>query len=409
MKKFCLLALAVASCIGATAQESLVKEAERAMKNNEKTSKIIEILTPAFTNPETAGQVNTWYIPGKAAYAEYDHMLGLLQFNKLPEGGQKTMGELLLQGYDYFSKALPLDSVPDAKGKIKPKKSKDIYNTIAGHYNDYINFGGELYNMGDFKAACDTWEIYLDLPSNPEMAKILKSNGTMPADSTLALVAYNQALAAWNAEDLNKSLSSFLRAKDLGYNNKKLYDYSISVAKMINANDTVLAIAQEAIPLYGQEEPAYMSEVVNYYLQAKDYDKAFGIINDAIAQNPNNAQYYIVQGVLYENTDDKAKAKDSYENAVRLDAKNAQAAYYYGRMLGAEAYDLLDKAPNNQAEYDAYFAEKVTPVLKEAAQVLEGAYTLDADNSDILRLLESVYYQLNDENMLNDVRKRMTL
>ncbi|MBD5232584.1 MAG: hypothetical protein HDS65_00230 [Bacteroidales bacterium] len=407
MKKICLLALAVATFLGANAQLSVVKEAERAMKNGEKTSKVVEIITPAFTNPETSGDVNTWYIPGASAFKEYDHMLGLLQFNKLPENGKTTMGHLLLDGYTYFGKAFPLDSIPDAKGKIKPKKSKEMLNTLAGHYNDYLNFGVELYNERDYQGAYDLWEIYLDAPQNAELAKLLNANKVMPADSLLANIAYNQGLAAWQLENHQAALDAFRKGIKLGYDKKQIYDNALAVAKNLGNNEEVLAIAQAAVPLYGSEDSAYMAEIVNYYLQAKDYDKAFDIINAALAQEPNNAKYYIVQGVLYENVNNNSAAKDSYENAVRLDAENAQANFYYGRMICSEAFNLLDSAPTLQSEYDKYYSEKVAPLLNEAATVLEGAYKLDADNTDILRLLESVYYNLNDEKMLNDVRKRM--
>ncbi len=407
MKKICLLAIAVATFVGANAQLSVVKEAERAMKNGEKTAKVVEIITPAFTNEETAGDVNTWYIPGASAFKEYDHMLGLLQFNKLPENGKTTMGHLLLDGYTYFGKALPLDSIPDAKGKIKPKKSKEILNTLAGHYNDYLNFGVELYNEKDYQGAYDLWEIYVEAPKSAELAKILTANKTMPADSLLANIAYNQGLAAWQLDNLQAALAAFRKGISLGYDKKQIFDNAIAVAKNMQNNEEVLALAQEALPLFGTEDSAYMAEIVNYYLQSKNFDKAFEIINAAIAQNPNNAQYYIVQGVLYENIQDNASAKNSYENAVRLDASNAQANYYYGRMLCSEAFNLLDNAPTLQSEYNKYFPEKVEPLLKQAATVLEGAYKLDADNTEILKILESVYYNLNDENMLNDVRNRM--
>lgn len=41
-------------------------------------------------------------------------------------------------------------------------------------------------------------------------------------------------------------------------------------------------------------------------------------------------------------------------------------------------------------------------------EVLENAYTADPDNTDVLKYLENVYYNLGDEAKLNDVRKRMT-
>jgi len=156
----------------------------------------------------------------------------------------------------------------------------------------------------------------------------------------------------------------------------------------------------------------YISQVANYYLQNKQLDKAFSVINDAIALDPNNSQYYVVQGVLYENSestpDAKAKAKESYKKAMEIDPKNAQAIYYYGRQLCEEAFALGDTAPTKQDEYTAYFNEKIKPLFLQAADILEEAYNLNPDNTDVLKYLENVYYNLNDDAKLNDVKKRMT-
>lgn len=411
MKKFSLLALAIATAFCASAQANVLKEAERAMKDGKDAKDVITVITPALTNPETAGLAQTWYIPGKASFNQYDKMLGQKQFNKLPEGGEKTMGELLITGYDYMVKALPLDSVPNEKGKIKPKYSKDIINTIVGHFSDYSGAGADLYNAKDYNGAYKAWDIFCSIRDFAPVAEALKKNNALPADTIFGEIAFNQALAAWQAEKLQESLDAFMNAKRLGYNKKSLYDYAIAVATGLKNNEAVLALAEEAMPLYGKEEPMYMSQVVNYYLQNKQLDKAFNVINQAIAQEPNNAQFYVIQGVLYENSEDpamKAKAKETYAKAMQLDPKNAQAVYNYGRQLCEEAYKLGDSAPASQAEYNEYFSTKIKPLFEQAAKVLEEAYTLDAENSDILKYLENVYYNLNDEKMLNDVKKRMT-
>lgn len=411
MKKFSLLALAIATAFCASAQANVLKEAERAMKDGKDAKDVVNVIKPALTNPETSGLAQTWYIPGKASFNQYDKMLGQKQFNKLPAGGEKTMGELLISGYDYMIKALPLDSVPDQKGKVKPKYSKDIVSTLVGHFTDYTNAGADLYNAKDYAGAYKAWDIFCAIPDIAPVAESLKKNNAMPADTLFGEIAFNQALAAWQAEKLQESLNAFLKAKKFGYNKKQLYDYAIAVATGLKDNETILKLAEEAMPLYGKEDPMYMSQVVNYYLQNKQLDKAFNVINQAIAQEPNNAQFYVIQGVLYENSEDpamKAKAKDTYAKAMQLDPKNAQAVYNYGRQICEEAYRLGDAAPASQAEYNEYFATKIKPLFQEAAKILEEAYTLDADNSDILKYLENVYYNLNDEKMLNDVKKRMS-
>ncbi len=69
---FCLLALAA----GVSAQTTLVKETKKALggaKDYKEFRSAVETLTPAFTNPETATNAETYFIPGEAAFKLYDN------------------------------------------------------------------------------------------------------------------------------------------------------------------------------------------------------------------------------------------------------------------------------------------------------------------------------------------------
>lgn len=405
MKKISILALGLAVCATAGAQTSVLKEAEQAMKGGQEAAKVVNIITPAFSNAETQGLAQTYYIPGKASYNEYDKLLGLKQFGKTKEEDNAKMGKLLIQGYDMFMKALPLDSVPNEKGKIKPKYSKEMISTIAGHFTDYTNAGADLYNSKDYDGAYRAWAIFNEIPQNPTLREKLTN---VPADTILGEIAFNQALAAWQGNHFEDALNAFLFAKSKGYSKKQLYDYAIAVADGAKNREAVLALSEEALGLYGDQDPMYLGQVVNYYLQSKDFDKAFEIINQAIAKNPDNSQYYNIQGVLYENVEKRPEAIAAYKKATELDPKNAQALYNYGRQLCESAYALNDAAPTSQKEYEDYKEAKIMPLFKEAVDVLENAYAIDPDNLDVLKYLENVYYNLGDEAKLNDVRKRMT-
>ena len=229
----------------------------------------------------------------------------------------------------------------------------------------------------------------------------------MPNDTIFGEIYFNQALAAWQADMLAEALEAFKGAERKGYNKKGLYDYAISVATALNNEEEILAFAKKGLPLYGQEDPMYMGQIVNYYLQKKDFDNAFKTINEAIAAEPDNSQYYVIQGVLYENQDKPAEAKAAYEKAMNLDGQNEQALANYGRSLCNEAYALADTAPTTQREYEEFNATKLRPLFEQAAEILERAYQLNNENMETLRYLENIYYNLNDEAKLQDVKKRM--
>ena len=410
MKKIILALAGLAVAAGAYAQADVVKAGERALKEGQEAAKVVEIITPAFTDPATSQMAQTWFIPGKASFAEYDKLLGLRSFNRLPEGGESKMGHLLIDGYDYFMKAFPLDSVPNEKGKVKPKYSKEMLGIIAGHFSDYVNAGADLYNAHDYNGAYRAWGIFTSMPENPELASRINAQ----PDSVFGEIYFNQGIAAWQGENLENALNAFMNAKSKGYSKKSLYDYAISIASQIGRNDTVLALAEEARPLYGNESDLYIRQIINYYLQARNFDRAFEIINKALEAEPNNAQYYVIQGVLFENNEQKDQAIEAYKKATELDANSADGLFNYGRMLCDKAFAAADAAPTDANAYTTYAEENILPFFTQAADVLERAYESANANpestitGDILNYLENVYYNLRDENKLNDVKKRKT-
>ena len=354
----------------------------------------------AFAANAQQDEVKELFLSGKANYAEYDDLLGKKASGKLPEGGEVQMANLLLQGYETFNKVLPLDSLPNAKGKVKPKYSKEIHNTVAGHYTDYNNAAIAYWEAKDYDKAYQAWELFCTIPEKFKVANV-------PADTVMGEIRYNQALAAWQNEHFDQALQSFLKAKSLGYNKKNLYDYAIAVASQAKNDDAVYELAKEAQALYGQEDPNYIGYMINRYLQNKEYDQAFTIIDEAIAGNPGNAQYYVVKGILLGETGKKDEAKALYKKAVDLDAYNSMALYQYGRALCEEAYALGEVAPTSPKESQEFFDSKIKPLFLEAAEYLENAYNVDNNNTDALRYLENVYYNLNDEAKLKDVQDRL--
>ena len=403
MKKLSILAAGLLiGTLAMPAQEQVLKDAERAMKDGKAPAEVLTIITPAFNDPATAQLAQTYFIPGKAYYANYDELFALKQFNKLPEDGSAKMVDDVLKGYENFIKALPLDSLPDAKGKVKPKYSKEIVGTIQGHHNDFNNAAIAAWELKQYDKAYKAWQYYFDVINNPSLRP-----KNVPADTTLAEIRFNQALAAWQADKLAEALDAFTMSKNMGYNKKQLYDYAIAVATNLHKDDAVYEWAQEAQPLYGKEDPNYLGFIINHYLQAQDYDKAFSMIDEAIANSPDNAQYYVVKGILYDNQDKKAEAKAMFKKAIEIDENNAMAQMQYGRALCEEAYKLSDAAPTSPAESEAYYNEKIVPLFKEAADYLEKAWNIDNNNTDALRYLENVYYNLHDDAMLKDVESRM--
>lgn len=398
MKKISILCLCAMTAVGAMAQESVVKEADRALKKDPNFDAVLKIITPAFSDPTTKDQAATYFIPGMAAYKQFDNMFAMQQLGKLDDNQKPAKARLLLKGYEYMSKALPLDSVAevDKKGntKIKTKYSKDIINQVSGHYTDLYTAGIDLYNADDKQGAYDLWNLYTTvLPANQAFADKIQ----LPADTVMAEVAYNQALAAWQIDHFDDALASFIKAKNLGYKNKNLYDYAIGVASEAGNDEAMLELCREALPLYGNEDSKYIGLIINDYIKNNKSNEALAVVDQAIASDPNNAQYYVIKGVLYEQDGVEGDPMPMYKKAIELDPANSQATFRYAYLLLEKAREIYNNAPAGGAEFKRVFDEDFSPVMTEAVKYFEKTYELDDENIDALRGLEEGYYLLNDE------------
>lgn len=406
MKKSMIMGLCLLATAPAFGQLSLVKEADRALggaKTYGEFTQAVAMLKPAFTNPETEKEAATYAAPAKAAYKLFDRIFAEKQFGK--DVNLVDMSNVLMEGYGFAMKALDYDSVPDAKGKIKAKFSKDLVSQICGHANDYQNAGAIYWEAKDFARAYDAFTTYLDVVGNPRFGKLAPAQ--IP-DSARAQIDLFAAYAAMNCDKLPQALQSFDNMVALGgISDPQAYDFAYNAAFQNNKDfPRMVKYLEQAVSRFGQTQPRFMEFLVNVHIDNKDYDKAKKLLDDAIAANPDDSGYYFSQGFLYQTMNDNDNAKASYKKAIQLDAKNARALFYYGNLL-AQEFDALDQSATEKmstAEYNKYFATTLTPILQEVRDNCEAAYAADPDNMDnALRILRTVYYRLGDDQNLKRV------
>lgn len=397
MKKLSILAMCVAATFGASAQMDVVKEAEGKTKGmTPDYAQALEIIQPALTNDATKGLAQTWYVAGKAAFGNYDKMFANKTLGQ--DVDDKTMGHSLIDGYTYMMTALPLDSVTDAKGKVKTKYSKDIVKNVSENYTNYFRVGNILWEIEDYDGAYKAWDIYLSLPNDIRLGK---SAPVAPADTIISEITFQKACAAWQAGNIPTARKDYDKALKLGYNKKNLFDYAISLAYQDGDEDAIYNLAKEALPLYGSEDTKYMQLIINYHITKKEYEKAKQMLNEAIAANPNDSQYYLLLGLLATEQKDPVEAEANYTKAVEIDPNNANAQLFLGSTLCEKAYALADQSTTlSQAEYEKVYSNQIKPLFLQAIEHLEKAYAADPEgptSGDALRYLRNAYYNAHDE------------
>ena len=406
MKKTLFIVACTLASFTMGAQQQVVKDAEKAMKGGKPYTVVFEMIQPAMSDNTTAQEAITYYIPGKAGFNEYDNLLGKRQLGMGFKEGQDEviMANALIGGYENYVKALPLDEVKDAKGKVKTKYTKEILGTIAGHYNDFASAGVDFYNAKDYENALKAWDIFVNLSENPENFGI-KPDKVQP-DTIVAGILFNSGIVASVNGDNKLAAEKFKSAVEKqGYENETAWEYGLSTAVQSSDADMIYFFATEGNKRYGKTNPTYINNLINYYVLNDKADEGIKFIEQAIAQQPDVAQYYALEGYLYGNKNDLEKSKELYYKALEIDPQNGLANYNLGRAIVIEASQMDDAydGPN----YSQFKTTKLFPQLKEGAKYLEAAFEYDEpDREEILKILDNIYYLLEDEAGLNSVKQR---
>lgn len=392
MKKTTLIALALCAGLGASAQLSLVKDAQKSFKAGKTNyAEWLKTLEPAFSNPESSENVLTYLVPAQKGYENFDQLFVLVRAGQ--DVDVNNMGNSIINAYEFALKALPLDSLPDEKGRIRPKHSKDLIKLAASHYNDYDNAARYLYNAKNWADAYRAWDIYFDAPSHPVLAKEIK----VSPDSILAENAYLQGYVASQMERYDDAMRLFNKAIDLGNHDKNLFNQAMYVAKITNNPDQMYAFAEKGYKAHGTEVPVFFQLTIEGKLQHKQFDEAKELLDKGLAEDPQNAVYNIAMGALYENQGDKDQALAYYQKAAQFHPDNGDAYYNIGRML-AEKSDAIAEGAGagiSESAFRQLEEQQINPLRRQAAEAFEKSYEL-SENHNALQYLKNIYYVLKD-------------
>ena len=148
--------LTVALCVAASvsfAQKKAVNEAQSIAKGSTPDfSEARTLIKGALENPETKDDAKTWYVAGFIEDQQFSNERTKQVLGQQPD--EPVMYEALGSILPYFEKAYELDQLPNEKGKVKPKFTKDIKGILGAnhvYYNQGVNKQGEANMINDAK------------------------------------------------------------------------------------------------------------------------------------------------------------------------------------------------------------------------------------------------------------------
>ena len=371
MKKMILLGAAIMIAFGASAQMSLVKDLAKkaATGNPQALAEVLQAIEPAFTNPESANDVLTWYTAGKAAFGLYDEMykVKLLQPDAI---SNDDTNEALSAAYMFYQNALPLDSVvevdkngapklnKDGSKKVKTKFSKEIIGSLTSHMGDIANAGNIYLQASDWANAASAFGNYADIARAP----FAIANGVAAPDSVLSQVRFFQAYAQYQNKEFSEAYDNFTKARKMGYTDNNIVEFQNS------------ALAYK----------------VQDMLDNNKYDKAMNFISSALKDDPNNATLHDILGFTYELKDGVDAALPFYRKATEVDANYPNGFFDVGRCLYLQAQKIIDDNPNAT---NRDLIPKLQPIYEEAIPFLRKAIELDPENTKPKSVLDDILYK----------------
>lgn len=389
--------LTVALCVAASAsfaQKKVVNEAQSIAKgSNADFGEARTLIKGALENPETKDDAKTWYVAGFIEDQQFNAERAKQILGQQPN--EPVMYEALYGILPYFQKAYELDQLPNEKGKVKPKYTKDIKSILSANHVYLFNGGAYYFDKQEYKKAYDFLNQYVEISELPMFA----GTQTAEKDSTFMTVQFYAAAAASLAKDSRLAIAALERAKNTPYRQYDVYQYlCYEYGEARTAQDSVMLekTFEEGMQVF-PDSAFFLNNLINTYIYSNRNEKALEMLNVAIQKNPNDANLYNVMGRVYETgLKDYANAEKNFQIALEKDPNLTDALSNIGRIYYNQGVNKLSEANmiNDSKKYQEELG-MAKDLFKKALPYYKKAHEAEPEKMDNMIALRGIYYNLN--------------
>ena len=389
--------LTVALCVAASAsfaQKKVVNEAQSIAKgSNADFGEARTLIKGALENPETKDDAKTWYVAGFIEDQQFSNERAKQILGQQPN--EPVMYEALYGILPYFQKAYELDQLPNEKGKVKPKYTKDIKSILSANHVYLFNGGAYYFDKQEYKKAYDFFNQYVEISELPMFA----GTQTAEKDSTFMTVQFYAAAAASLAKDSRLAIAALERAKNTPYRQYDVYQYlCYEYGEARTAQDSVMLekTFEEGMQVF-PDSAFFLNNLINTYIYSNRNEKALEMLNVAIQKNPNDANLYNVMGRVYETgLKDYANAEKNFQIALEKDPNLTDALSNIGRIYYNQGVNKLSEANmiNDSKKYQEELG-MAKDLFKKALPYYKKAHEAEPEKMDNMIALRGIYYNLN--------------
>ncbi|MCH5234304.1 MAG: hypothetical protein J1E16_03350 [Muribaculaceae bacterium] len=366
-------------------------------KKSKDLSEARSLIQQAINDPQYNQQAETYYVAGIIELDAYDKASATKMINPDdPSAAVDVMGEELYNAYNYFLKALPLDSLPNEKGQVKPKYSKDILNKIKGHQSDFFTIGADYYNNKEYyPQAYQGFLIYGDIPT-----KLITNDQSIVNQEQIATSYFNAGLAASQGGANQESAEAFKKARLAGYAQPEATIYEIACWQTIaqqdesrinEAQDHIMEAAQAGIDQFGLDQQIFINNLINSLVSENKTDEAIAKLNTLIDQNPDMPNLYGLRGYVYDRLENDDLSEADYRKAASLPTADFETLKNASNKLYRVGTAKLNALEGTVADASAREDIKNNYFL-QAQKYAQQANEMQPGDSYIQNILDSIDY-----------------
>ena len=355
-----------------------------------------QLETP-FTKPK---DLTKMYFYRGVIYLDYLMMSAIDQniLNEISNNGEQNTKEAT---FGSFKKCLELD--------VKNQWKSDITNKISTYRNISINSGVDFFQKKNYQNAYESFKIAVEMYS------------VLTLTDTLAMI--NAALSAEKMKNYDEAFNYYKMCANHNYGvGAEMYQSMIRVlnASEVKNEEQILSVIQEGKLRFPKDYVLNIEEF-NYWYSKGNNEKAQLALENAIESDPRNKILHFNIGVTYDNISNKYhdeskhdlafnymnKAIVGYENAIKLDSTYVDAYYNLGALYYNQSITSKSVAGDYSGEKYDLEMKKADNMLKKAIPLLEKVLTFSLNDKSTLRVLKSLYFNLDDMVNYSRIKKQL--
>lgn len=294
------------------------------------------------------------------------------------------------EAYQAYKKALELDD--------KDEFTQDINDRIQVCAEQYYNRGVAAYNDQDYDKSVASFMKAADI--NKELG------------STDTLSYFYAAQSAYFADNYEKSKELFGKLMDLGFQDISMYRVLADVYKSEGDTTQALAVIKKGRDIYPDDYNLMIDEV-NIYIATDRKQEAVELLEVAMDKESQDPLIFFNAGVIYSDLDRLDKAIKAYDKAIELKPDYFDPYYNMGALYVNQASEILAAAdtlnPMNKKEAAMYdeMKKEADAVLEKSLPYIEKADELQPGDPGTLRTLRDIYVRLNMLEKVKEVNEKL--